>query len=147
MDALDSKTGIIAGFDGLIITAAVGLMPDLLTKQALGGSWPYWVYRVPVVVLACGLIAVVTSFMLAIRAYRVRTYNEVINPSEAYNRWLSRSESQTRLQLLHNMIEASEHNEAALDDKAESIKKSIWWLLAGVLTFFLAAMLLVVFSF
>jgi len=143
MDALDNKTGIIAGFDGLIVTAAVGVLPDLLSSFPPSGIWQSWVYRMPVAVLTIGVVAVFVSFLLAIKAYRVRRYSEMINPRAAYNKWLNMSESETRFQLLHNMIEANEQNESALDNKAEDVKKSTWALLIGVTLFSTAAIMFV----
>ena len=83
------------------------------------------------------------KYLLAIKAYRVRRYSEIINPRAAYNGWLNLSESETRLQLLHNMIAANEQNELALDDKAEDVKKSTWALLIGVTLFSVAAIMFV----
>jgi hypothetical protein len=144
MDSLDNKTGIIAGFDGVIVTAAAGSLAGLQGPIPSPPVWPAMVYRVPVVVLTLGVMAVLVSFLCAIKAYRIRTYSEVIKPREAYDQWLTWSAAKTRTQLLHNMIDANEQNETALKDKVESIKTSTWALLAGVSIFSLAVVLHVI---
>jgi hypothetical protein len=146
MDSLDNKTGIIAGFDGVIVTAAAGSLADLAGPIPSQPVWQDWVYRVPVAVLTLGVLAIVVSFLYAIKAYKIRKYSEIVNPREAYNQWLNWSTAKTRMQLLHNMIDANEQNETALEDKVESIKTSTWALLAGVSVFSLAAILHVLFN-
>jgi len=134
VDALDNKAGLLAGFDGVIIAAAVGLLPVLIeaapTKRWLPES--LWIV---VALLTIGLAAVLVSFLFAAKAFRVQSYHDVLNPETAYKAWIYWHERETKMQLRANLAEGYKQNEVALNRKAAAVKTAMWALLVGLVLF------------
>lgn len=139
VEALDNKAGLLAGFDGVIVAAAVGMLPDLL-KISPSSLWVGWSLWVVVALLALGLIAVLVSFLFAAKAFQVRSYHDVLNPETAYESWIYWHERETKMQLRANLAEGYMQNEKALDSKAAGVRMSLWFLLGGLVSFCASAL-------
>ena len=138
VEALDSKAGLLAGFDGVIITAAVGLLPDIVSISP--GRWPPWDLRALIGIGTLGLVAVFVSFIFAAKAFQVRSYKDVVNPKTAYDKWIYWHERESKMQLRANLQDGYEKNEVILNSKAMAIKIATWCLLTGLALFCLSAM-------
>ena len=139
VDALDSKANIVGGVGGLVIAAWVGLLPNI--KQLLTATVPLTggSERMLELCTLVGMVLVFLSFLCSVGAWFVRSWVYPLNPREAYLAWLGQPENDTKLQLLHNMIDAYERNERNLTGKPRWITVASWLLLAGILTFAVAA--------
>ncbi|MCA9905725.1 MAG: hypothetical protein KC547_17840 [Anaerolineae bacterium] len=142
VESLDSKAGIIAGFDGLIITTMIGLVSGL---GSIGGTIlldP--VSKAVAVILLLASIVTAASFVFAMRAYRVETFREILEPRAAYEKWLDKPADQSKLQLLHNLIVSYEQNSDIISRKASDIKVALYLLLASLIVSLVAGLVYVV---
>lgn len=129
-DALDNKAGLLAGFDGVIITAMVGLSPEIVRINPV--RWAPWSLWGVVGVVLVGLAAVLVSFIFAIKAFQVQSYQEVVNPKTAYETWIYWHERKSKMQLRANMEKSYNMNEVPLNDKVTFIKVAFRSLRVGV---------------
>lgn len=134
VDALDNKAGLLAGFDGVIIAAAVGLLP-ILIKATPTVRWLPQSLWIVVALLTLGLAAVMVSFLFAAKAFRVQSYHDVLNPETAYDAWIYWHERETKMQLRSNLADGYKQNEVILDQKAAAVKTAMWALLIGLVLF------------
>lgn len=139
VDTLDTKASIVGGVGGIIIAAWVGLLPDTKQLMTAGVQLTAGSEALIEVCTLAGLALVFLSFLCSVGAWFVRSWVNPLNPEEAYNAWLGQSEDDTKLQLLHNMIDAHKRNEKKLAEKIRWITVSSWLLFAGIMTFAVAA--------
>lgn len=135
IEALDTKAGLLLGFDALVITSVVGLLSEL--SGASSARWPPCGLLIVVCVVLLGLIAVVASFVFAVKGFGVQDYNDVVNPRTSFDKWKDWTQRQTKMQLRANLEESYELNEQRLKKKANAIQVALWLLLAGLLSFVL----------
>lgn len=94
-------------------------------------------------VMILGVVAVLVSFLFAVKAYQVRSYHDVVNPKTAYESWIYWPERKSKIQLLVNMNDGYFANEKTLGAKATAIKLASWGLLVGLVSFCASALMFV----
>jgi hypothetical protein len=141
--SVDTKASIVLGANGVILAASLGLLKDVqeLCKQA-AKVWAVWL--LPTVMLLAMLLVVV-SFLLALLAYRVRNYTTTIAPRKVYEQQLGVLPEDTKLQLLHNYIDAIESNEKIVHRKVELLRSSLGFLLAALFPVVICVILVVIY--
>lgn len=141
MDQIDTKASIIAGFSGLIITSGLSILPDL--PDLAGHSIdPTLITVFPAcIIVAFGITLL--SFALAVWSYRVRSYKEVLNPRSAYNKYMRQPVEQTKVNLLHNLIDSYEKNQKIVDRKASLVHRSMCALFVAVFLYVVVAVIYV----
>lgn len=135
IDALDSKANIVGGVGGLVIAAWVGLLPSI--KQLMTATVPLTGDSRTLIEASTlvGMSLVFLSLLCSVKAWFVRSWVKSLKPREAYDALLGQPENDTKLQLLHNMIDAHERNEKQLSGKIRWIETASWLLLVGILVF------------
>ncbi len=137
VDGIDTKASILAGFDGLIITASLAVLKDIrdIALNITVGLASY--IFVPLVV--AGLLMAIVSLGLALYCYRIGEFKEVLNPTTTREKWLCWPEDKSKQQLLDNLVEAYRLNEKAIARKISRLNLSLYALLMASVSFALVA--------
>jgi hypothetical protein len=137
VEAMDTKAGIVAGFDGAIVVASLAALKDFPElSKVVQPVLP----DVFIGAIVAGYVMVLVSFVLALWSYRIASYKEVLEPRESLKKWIELPADETRIKLFHNLIGAYELNTKSLDRKARKLNLSLFALLLTVVSFAVAAL-------
>ena len=141
IEQTDTKAGIVAGFAGLIVTAGLSILPDFpnLSSHTTDPT----LLQIFLFSIVAAFAMTLLSFALALWSYRIRSYKEVLKPRTGYEKWMGQSASDTRLKLLHNLIDSYEKNEKIINNKTSLIQWSMCALFFALFFYVVAAAALV----
>ncbi len=134
IDALDTKSGLIAGFAGLILTSLLGTLEEV--RSVLGHTGNAWHSRALVGLIFFGSLSVLLSFVLAVMALWVRRYKDLLAPEAAYDRLVNLQAEATKHTFVRQWAGGYEQNRQAILHKAAFLTWSLRALLLGLALFF-----------
>ncbi len=108
VDSMDTKAGIVLGFNGAILAA-------LLNSD--------WFRTLPIYFLGFILLAICVTTGVALKAFLVRAYKKDPDPSKLIEGYQGKKENETRGQLIRNFEKCFNNNKEMIENK----KKYINW--------------------
>ncbi|MHB1357368.1 MAG: hypothetical protein ACYCZF_15470 [Anaerolineae bacterium] len=135
-----TKASVIAGFDGLILAGILGSLDKIgeLSKTAYK-VWQPWVIPTGII-LTIGMVLI--SFIFSLIGYMSRKYQEILSPSGARELLLDKSEPESRLALLDQLVLGYDINEKSLKTKITLITLSLVFL---ILTIFIISTVIIMY--
>ena len=122
VDAIDTKASILLGADALIMTAGITALSGFPRIQGRGGI-------VFLILVIASYLFLFISFSLALLAYRVTVYKDIINPRGAYEEWFGvQDKGKILSEYLWTLIVSYEENRKIIDRKTKKINQAVYTL-------------------
>lgn len=117
--SIDSKIGMIIGFNGVILGIAFSMDRSLISIL--------WLYKI-------GIFLLFISFLAGIRAFWFRKYNMDPDPGALVKYYLKEEELFTKKRLIANYVNSYAMNKKILNGKINAAKISFIILFFGILS-------------
>lgn len=130
IEHVNTKTSIIVGVDIVLLVAVLGVLTSVRPMvQDVIVVWQPWL--IPGLALSSGGVTLASLVCSAI-AFRPVTYNEVLDPRGAHDELICLSPADSKLQLLHGMIDSFEKTRKNIDNNLRWFRVSLWSLVAAM---------------
>lgn len=123
IEHVNTKTSIVIGTDAVLLVAILGIIANVGSLAEDATVWQSWL--IPCLASTCGLLTLASLICSAV-AFRPVTYREVLDPRGAHDRLICLAEDESKLKLLHGMIDSFEKTQKRIDRNLQWFRVSLW---------------------